>query len=415
MLQRTLPVGSSRRASADFIEGQNLKVDWRGYGLHPEQFPDIAVELIKAKVDFIFCAGGVATRAAQLATAAIPILAVTDDMVGSGLVRSLARPGGNTTGVSILATELDGKRQEILIEAVPGLRHIVALADTNTTAPRQLQALQEAARARGAELSIHRVAKAEEIAPAIDIAKASNGAALNVLASPLLFAHRQVIIERVATLRLPASPLRRVMCYRRHRDRNGPAAPFLIDAGKKPGSKLMFDIRRRDFITLLGGTAVMWPLPVHAQQLSIPLIGFMSARSPEDSVNVLQAFHKGLKDEGGFTNGENVNVEYRWARGNYGLLPALAGELVVHRVNVLVAVGGDASARAAKAATSEIPIVFTISGDPVEAGLVQSLNRPGGNATGCIVFSTGELDAKRLDLMSEIVPGVSLFGVLVNS
>src|SRR5262245_59217653 len=204
MLQRTLPVGSSRRASADFIEGQNLKVDWRGYGLHPEQFPDIAVELIKAKVDFIFCAGGVATRAAQLATAAIPILAVTDDMVGSGLVRSLARPGGNTTGVSILATELDGKRQEILIEAVPGLRHIVALADTNTTAPRQLQALQEAARARGAELSIHRVAKAEEIAPAIDTAKASNVAALNVLASPLLFAHRQVIIERVATLRLPA-------------------------------------------------------------------------------------------------------------------------------------------------------------------------------------------------------------------
>jgi ABC-type uncharacterized transport system substrate-binding protein len=187
-----------------FIEGQNLNVDWRGYGLRPEQFPDMAVELIKAKVDVIFCAGDVAIRAAQQATATIPILAVTDDMVGSRLVRSLARPGGNTTGVSILATELDGKRQEILIEAVPGLRHIVALADTNTTAPRQLQALQEAARARGAELSIHRVAKAEEIAPAIDIAKASNGAALNVLASPLLFAHRQVIIECVATLRLPA-------------------------------------------------------------------------------------------------------------------------------------------------------------------------------------------------------------------
>jgi putative ABC transport system substrate-binding protein len=172
-------------------------------------------------------------------------------------------------------------------------------------------------------------------------------------------------------------------------------------------------LERRELISLLGGAAA-WPLAVHAQQPSMPIIGFMSARSPEDSGNVLQAFHKGLKDEGGFADGENVRIEYRWARGNYGLLPALAGELGEHRVSVLVAVGGDASARAAKAATSVIPIVFTISGDPVEAGLVQSINRPGGNATGCIVFSTGELDAKRLDIMSEIVPGALLFGVLVN-
>src|SRR5262249_61079052 len=105
--------------------------------------------------------------------------------------------------------------------------------------------------------------------------------------------------------------------------------PIAISESRKAAPKFTTlsgecGIRRRDFITLLGGTAVMWPLPVHAQQLSIPLIGFMSARSPEDSVNALQAFHKGLKDEGGFTNGENVNVEYRWARGNYGLLPALA-------------------------------------------------------------------------------------------
>ena len=131
-------------------------------------------------------------------------------------------------------------------------------------------------------------------------------------------------------------------------------------------------------------------------------------------MNVLRAFHKGLKDEGGFADGENVKVEYRWARGNYVLLPTLASELVARSVNVLVAVGGDASARAAKAATSTIPIVFTISGDPVEAGLVQSINRPGGNATGCLVLTTGELDAKRLEFMSEIVPGASIFGVLVN-
>jgi ABC-type uncharacterized transport system substrate-binding protein len=187
-----------------FIEGQNLHLDWRGYGLRPEQFPELAVQMVKAKVDVIFCAGDVAIRAAQQATTTIPIVAVTDDMVGSGLVRSLARPIGNTTGVSILATELDGKRQDILMEATPGLRHMAALADTNTTTPRQLEALQEAARARTVELSIHSIAKAEEIAPAIDIAKASDAGALNVLASPLLFAHRQVIIERVSTLRLPA-------------------------------------------------------------------------------------------------------------------------------------------------------------------------------------------------------------------
>ena len=138
-----------------FIEGQNLTVDWRGYGVRDEQFPDIAVELIKAKVDVIFCAGDVAVRAAQQATATIPILAVTDDMVGSELVRSMAQPGGNTTGVSILATELDGKRQDILIEAVPGLRRMAGACRSNRSTPKQLQALQDAARARGVELLIH--------------------------------------------------------------------------------------------------------------------------------------------------------------------------------------------------------------------------------------------------------------------
>ena len=188
----------------DFIDGHNLTIDWRGSGLRNEQFPDIALELIKSKADVIFCAGDVAVRAAQQATATIPICAVTDDMVGSGLVRSLARPGGNTTGVSILATELDGKRQDILIDAVPGLRRMVALADNTTNTPRQLQALKDAARARGVELLIHRVAKPEELMPAIDAAKSSESAALNVLSSPFLFAYRRVIIERTAVLRLPA-------------------------------------------------------------------------------------------------------------------------------------------------------------------------------------------------------------------
>ena len=139
-----------------FGEGQNLQIDGQGYGLRPEQFAQHAAELVRAKVDVILAGGNPAIRAAQQATATIPILGVTDDMVGSRLVGSMARPGGNTTGISLLATELDGKRLEILIEMVPGARRIAALADTNTTAPRQLQALQDAARARGIELSIHR-------------------------------------------------------------------------------------------------------------------------------------------------------------------------------------------------------------------------------------------------------------------
>ena len=117
-----------------FIEGQNLTIDWRTYGPRVELIPDFAAELVEAHVDVILVIGNTAIRAAQQATATIPILGTTDDMVGSGLVNSLARPGGNTTGMSILATELDGKRQEILIEAVPGVRRMAALADSNTSA-----------------------------------------------------------------------------------------------------------------------------------------------------------------------------------------------------------------------------------------------------------------------------------------
>ena len=187
-----------------FIEGQNLTVYGRGYGMRAEQFDEVAQEQIKTKVDVILCGGEPAALAAQRATSMIPIVAVTDDMVRSGLVRSLQNPGGNTTGVSIFATDLDGKRQEILLEAVPGLRRMAALADTGTTPADQLGLLQKAAQARGVELSILRVNQREEIGPAIVAAKASGAAALNVLASALLFNNRQIILQHVADLRLPA-------------------------------------------------------------------------------------------------------------------------------------------------------------------------------------------------------------------
>src|SRR6516164_470978 len=142
-----------------FIEGKNLMVDYRDFAQRGDLVSEYAEELVKAQPDVLYVGGGAAIRAAQKATKTIPILGVTDDMVGEGLVDSLTRPNGNTTGVSILANELDGKRQDILIEAVPGLRRMATLADSNFETVAKLDALQEAARAHNIDLSIHRVAK----------------------------------------------------------------------------------------------------------------------------------------------------------------------------------------------------------------------------------------------------------------
>jgi putative ABC transport system substrate-binding protein len=169
-------------------------------------------------------------------------------------------------------------------------------------------------------------------------------------------------------------------------------------------------MRRREFIATVVGAVVTWPHGVRAQQ-PMPVIGFMSARSPEDSVAVLAAFRRGL-GEGSLIEGKNVEIQFRWARGDFNRLPAMAAELVNQRVAVLVAVGGEPSALAAKAATSTIPIVFA-STDPVKAGLVSSLSRPGGNATGVYILTT-EVEAKRLSLLRDLVPGAAMFGGLVN-
>src|SRR5262249_33739029 len=189
---------------AGFIEGKNLTVDNDGYGLRPEQFAEHAAELVNRRPDVIQAGGDAAVRAAQRATSTIPIIAMTDDMIEKGFVRSLAKPGGNITGGRIFASELDGKREEVLIEFLPGIHRVAALVDTNTTTQRGLDKLQEAALVRGVALSIHRVTQAAEIGPVVNGAKASNADALNVLASSLLFNNRRIIFEHVDTLRLPA-------------------------------------------------------------------------------------------------------------------------------------------------------------------------------------------------------------------
>jgi putative ABC transport system substrate-binding protein len=170
-------------------------------------------------------------------------------------------------------------------------------------------------------------------------------------------------------------------------------------------------MRRRKFITFLGGAAA-WPLATHAQQPAVPVIGFMSGRSPSDSSYLVDAFRQGLR-ETGYLEGETINIEYRWANGEYGRLPGLASDLLTRKVLVLVAIGGDPSALAAKHATATVPIVFGMGGDPIAAGLVASFNRPGGNATGFTLL-TNQMEPKRVGLLHELVPNVLLLGALIN-
>jgi putative tryptophan/tyrosine transport system substrate-binding protein len=170
-------------------------------------------------------------------------------------------------------------------------------------------------------------------------------------------------------------------------------------------------MRRREFVAILGSAAVGWPLAAHAQQRP-PLIGFLSSRAPADSSILVDAFRKGL-GEAGFVEGQTVTIEYRWADGHYDQLPKLAADLVQRGVALLVAVGGEPSAFAAKAATSTIPIVFTAGGDPAKFGLVESLNRPGGNATGISLLTTTP-ESKRLGLLHELLPDAKNVGVLIN-
>lgn len=169
-------------------------------------------------------------------------------------------------------------------------------------------------------------------------------------------------------------------------------------------------MRRREFITLLGSAATM-PLTAHAQQ-SRPVVGFVHSSSPGYFAQMAPAFREGLK-EAGYIEGQNLVIEYRWAEGQYDRLPALVADLLDRKVNVIFAAGGTDPAKAAKAATTKIPIVFVSAADPVRTGLVASLSRPGGNVTGISLLAS-TLDSKKLDLLRQLVPQVAVIGCLVN-
>ncbi len=171
-------------------------------------------------------------------------------------------------------------------------------------------------------------------------------------------------------------------------------------------------MKRREVITLLGGATAMWPLGARAQQTGMPVAGFLHPSSPEPFGHIVNGFRRGLSDAG-FTEGQNVTIEYRWARGEYDRLPALAADLVQRRARVILAGGGEIGALAAKAATSTIPILIITSSDPVKSGLISSFNRPGGNITG-LMTATSILEAKKFGLLCEMVPNARFIAMIIN-
>jgi ABC-type uncharacterized transport system substrate-binding protein len=171
-------------------------------------------------------------------------------------------------------------------------------------------------------------------------------------------------------------------------------------------------MRRRDFFGLLGGTVLAWPMTARAAPSALPLIGFLSSRSANDSTRVLAGFRKGLA-EAGLVEGQNVAVEYRWADGHYDRLTALAAELVRSPIAVLVAVGGEPAARAVVAATATLPVVTVFASDPVSSGLIDSLSHPGHNVTGVSILSAS-IEPKRIGLLHDVLPQMKTFGVLLN-
>ena len=438
-----------------WTEGRNMRIDTRWGSGEIARLRKDAAELVALGPDVVLAGVGATTPAMQQVTRTLPIVFGQGvDPVGAGLVESLARPGGNTTGFLQLEYSLSGKWLELLKEISPSMTRVAVLREPGAAGIGQWAVIAAVAASLGLELKpIDILRDAGEVERAMTaFARGSNGG-LIVMVSAAALTHRDLIVALAARHRLPAVYFNRIFVtdgglisyganvidqYRRaagYVDRilkgEKPAdlpvqAPtkYEMVINLKTAKALGLDraadaarprrrgdrMKRREFITLLGGAAAAWPLAAHAQQPAMPVVGFLRSTRPEGFENLPEAVRAGLR-EGGYDVGRNVAIEYRWGNEQRDRLPALAAELIRKPVAVIVCNG--IAAVAAKAATATVPIVFVTGSDPVRDGLVTSFNRPGGNVTG-ISFVSGESAGKRLELLRQLVPGAATIGVMID-
>jgi ABC-type uncharacterized transport system substrate-binding protein len=427
-----------------WTENRTVAVEYRWAEGRDERFAEIAAEFIRLKVDVIVTSGTASAIAAKKATAVIPIvIAGAGDLVGTGLVASLARPGGNVTGLSTQQPDIAGKRIEMLREILPSLRTVAILANVgNPNSMMEMGEAQAAVRTLGLDAVTSEIRRAEDIAPVFEALK-GHADVLYVCPDALLNTNRIRINTLALGTRLPTMHGFReyveaggLMSYGANfSDLHRRAADFVdkILRGAKPGPHPQPDhrkdarlddpgilpaarrygdrVKRRKFITLLGGAAA-WPLAASAQQPGqVQRVGILMGQAADDPDGKarLAAFVQGL-EQLGWTDGSNVRIDTRWAGGDADRIRRYAAELVALAPGVILA-GGSAAVGGLLQATRTVPLVFASVGDPVGAGFVDSLARPGGNATGFLLFEYG-ISGKWLELLKQIAPGVTRVAVI---